>query len=248
MLKNTKHFEDLNNLPSNVVGRIFESFKDEVRHKNRWRRWYRKRASYHKIGDYNPWTVVNRMIENNIGKPFSVVFSNYCHLAPWYQQRFFLEEFDTFRYGYNDYYIDDKGLIQTNNTNYYKGPYTFYSEDYREEERHILTGKTKPKYGWWEKGNNKDHLYKSVIVSGFSKTFESKNNPLFKRLTAEKLKTNKQRIKKQRKQPSISEQDFRRILQERQLKEREENLIKILKHGFDPITSFRKRKKQKENE
>jgi hypothetical protein len=255
MLKNIKHFEDLSGLPSNIGNRVFESFKDEVRNKNKWRKWYASRAKHRPIGDYSPYEIVDRMINANIGQRFDKVFSDFCHISKVYHQQVFLDEFKPHsvytqngRFFDVNYYVDEDGLIRANEKKEEeKKPVIFYSEDYRTEERHIITGLPRPKYWYFDKSKHKSELYKQVVVSGYAIEFESKSDPRFKRLNAEKIKAVKREHKRWRKRPSMSEHEFRRILKEREQKEREENLIKIISHGFDPVTSFRKRKKEKQN-
>jgi hypothetical protein len=244
-IRDVPEYEDLISLPSRVTNSLFEEFNKEHRYGLELRQ---RRRTWHKVGDYNPWTIAERVIENNIGKPFDEAFSYYCKLVPVYQQNVFLEEFNLGRqyYRHLDYRIDEEGLIQRKrDRNKYKGPYTFYSRDYRVEERHIETGKLKPEDRWWSKKYKvDDSMYVKVVASGFSETFDSKKDRRYKRLTAEKYKEYLRNCKARKKRPDINEHDFRRILKEKELKEREENLIKILSHGFDPVTSFRKRKKE----
>ncbi len=246
-IRDVREYEDLISLPSRVTNSLFQEFNKEHRYHLEWRYG---RGTWHKVGDYGPWKIAERVIENNIGKPFDDAFSYYCKLVPIYQQDAFLEEFRPSRYGftYKDYIVDGEGLIQRNrDRNKYKGPYTFYSSDFKSEKRHIITGKVKEEYyPWFHKRKNKDedHMYVDVVISGFSETFESRKDRRFRRLKAEKYKEFLRERKARKKLPDINEHDFRRILKQKELKEREENLTKILKHGFDPVTSFRKRKKE----
>lgn len=242
---NIRNHEELNDLPSRVANTLFQDYNKEFRDGIVWRA---RRRPWHKIGHYYPYKIVERICESHIGKPFDEAFSKYCKMVPVYQQHYFLEEFSPKYFHWrNDYFVDENGLIQANrDKNKYKGPYTFYSADYKTEERHIVTGKLKPEERWWsiKKYKVDDSLYEKVVVSGFSETFDSKNDRKYKRLTNEKNKAVEREWKAKKKLPSINDQDFRRILKEKELKERQENLIKILKHGFDPVTSFRKHKKE----
>lgn len=92
----------------------------------------------------------------------------------------------------------------------------------------------------WERYKAQKEDFIPKIVSGWSMEFTSNNDYKYKRLVAEKQKKLKldRTIKYHR--PIMSEVEFRRILNERRLKEKQENLTKIISHGFDPITSFRK--------
>lgn len=204
--------------------------------------WYSKKGTYHKVDGVYPWKRVKRMLRGAVGRPFAEIFSEYCKQVPYYQQRYFLEEFDEDMRGRwrNHYYIDEQGLIQrTQDENTYKGPYVFRSIDCVYEKRHIVTGKKCPEYTWHIK-NFKESDYHYVLVQGWTKTFESKNDPEYKRLMSEKMMAlRKERYARWHK-PPLSDEEFRKILKEKELKERAEDLVKIIAHGFDPITSFRK--------
>ena len=210
-------------------------------------RWSSRGGQYHRVNGIFPWKRVKRLLKNSLGKHFDIVFSDYCKNVPVYQQEYFLMKFKERPDGYclNDYYIDENGLIQRYSpSNRYKGPYTFYSIDCVIEKRHKITGKKESEYYWFDKKYNADG-YESVIVQGWIKQFDSKNDPEFKKLKTEKqiIKNKAWQIKYGHKE--ISDEDYRIILKAKELKEREKNLIKIEAHGFDPITSFRKEKKTK---
>jgi hypothetical protein len=64
-----------------------------------------------------------------------------------------------------------------------------------------------------------------------------------KNLWREKCSNLKKRYRTKYRGPSISDEDFRKILKAKELKEKAEDLVKIIAHGFDPLTSFRKEKK-----
>ena len=87
-------------------------------------------------------------------------------------------------------------------------------------------------------------MYQEVIISGFSITFETKKDTKYKRLNAEKNKLLKKRDKEWKRvnKNTIDEQTFRNVLNAKKQKEKADDLVKILSHGFDPITSFRKEK------
>jgi hypothetical protein len=209
--------------------------------------WYHSRGGeIHRVDGEFPWTIAKRIINNNIGKSFDNAFSYYCTKVPKYQQNIFLKEFEEKR-GWrgnhlNDYYIDENGLIQEyDESDPYKGPYEFISIDATFEMRHKETGRKKPEYHWWDK-KYKESDYVSVMVTGWCKTFESKRDPEYKRLNKEKYKANKKAWKEKYSRPRLSDEEFRKILRAKELKEKEENLVKIISHGFDPLTSFRKEK------
>ncbi len=210
--------------------------------KNR-NRWSSRAGSYHKTNGEYPWTIVERIIENNIGKSFDKAFRFYCKQVPSYQQDFFLKEFDDalgWNGSRNDYYADENGLIQRHKAkDNYKGPFRFESIDAVWESRHKITGKKKPEYTWGIK-NFKDSDYESVLIKGWIKYFDSKYDPEYKRLKAEKQKVKNREYYKRYHNPKLSNEEFRKILKAKELKERQEDLIKIESHGFDILTSFRK--------
>jgi len=240
MLNNLKMYEELEELPSRIANSVFRNFSKTFYKKNRRKYWGSRKSDWHYVNGYGPNVIAERVIRCYIGKPFDEAFSRYCKLVPKYQQKFFHNEFSP-NYRWNDFLIDDNGDIQfAREQNKYKGPYNFYSLDYRQEERHIKTGALKPRYNLW---GEKDDLYVKVIVSGFTEVFETKKEKRFQRLNAEKNRAYR-KSKRKLKKITISDTEFRRVLREKELKEREENLIKIISHGFDPSTSFRKRKKE----
>lgn len=84
--------------------------------------------------------------------------------------------------------------------------------------------------------------FENVIISGYKQVFESKNDPRYIRIIQESIKKQNLEYKRNKKIPKLSNEDFRRLLKEKELKERQLNLIKIESHGFDVLTSFRKLK------
>lgn len=207
--------------------------------------WFYRNGDSHGHNGINLFTIIDRIIENNVGKPFDHAFHKFCQIVPKYQQKFFLEQFDRSRFFYWEYFItDDDGIIQKINTREKKKTYRFTSFDYKTECRHILTGKPKQKFYWWEKDKNNDTMYQDVVVSGFEEYFETKKDRRFRRLNAEKMKLVKKRNKQYKitNRNLIDERKFREVLNAKKLKERAEDLVKIQSHGFDPLTSFRKEK------
>jgi len=244
---------------------------------NCWRLYYR-------YPDYNPWKTAERIIKNNIGKSFSLAFSYFCSKVEQRYYNEFLRQFKSTyrRFNNPDYYIDNNGLIQINIKSKEKNPIITYSEDYKTELRHKITGDkrinfkeiyinkkdiykygpfkgkvfTRPVFSHLEYGANPNKLlpsylrykaqesdFENVIISGYKQVFESKNDPRYVRIIKERNKQLKIKHKLEKsKRWKISEQDFRRLLKEKELKEKQLNLIKIESHGFDVLTSFRKLK------
>ena len=93
---------------------------------------------------YDPfYKIVNRILRNNIGKPFDVAFSYFCRNYPQYKwkQYYFLEKFEG---TWSEYSIDDNGNICYESRYRKSDPHIcITSEDYRTEERHKITGHKK---------------------------------------------------------------------------------------------------------
>lgn len=82
--------------------------------------------------------------------------------------------------------------------------------------------------------------FEAVIIQGYQKIFESKQNSEYKRLMAEKYK--KEHINQKKDEIAKAEKSYELIFQtEKKLREQKAlNDEKILQHGFDLKTSFRK--------
>ena len=113
--------------------------------------------------------------------------------------------------------------------------------------------------------NNCSHKredYELFTFKGWSKTFDKWNDPEFRKLRIKKWYSNKNKYskktkfidfhefiktgeeKREKNLKSFAQQEEWRILREqnklkREKKEYEDNLVKIISHGFDPINSFR---------
>lgn len=91
-----------------------------------------------------------------------------------------------------------------------------------------------------------DSDFVPVIIQGYYKTFESYKDPRYVRHYAEKAKQRKKEHKLWKKKNKEESLEKLRLMYEREKerreKEKQENLLKIIKHGFDPITSFRTEK------
>jgi len=198
------------------------------------KRYRRRDYRDYTLGDYNVYQITQRVIENNIGKSFSMAFSYFCTLVPKYLQYKFLEEFEynsRYMISYAKYYIDTKGNIQ---------------KFLEEEPKKIYKIQIKPdvieykikRYHWFgseEKWVNiiptyfpSSWIIKTRVVEDGCIYFESKNDPRFKRIMGERTKAFKKKAKKIK--PNI--EDFRHILRAKQLKEKEETRLKLEAKGF----------------
>lgn len=200
--------------------------------------WHDKPGIYHPTDNIWPHDRIDHIIEKHMGQPFAGAFSEYCSQVPVYQQRFFLEQFrvERRRYRYaNEYFIDDEGNIGMNPAEKHRKNFVYYSDDYTTKRVHRITGKSIPKY-WFKKFN--DHDYHDVIATGYCLKFESAT-PEFKRLTQEQLRRRNRRRKMEQKARAEKAYSFLTQSEKEQRSERVSNHYKILKHGFDPETSFR---------
>ena len=261
-MKNLAHLgaEYIDSLPVDTLSLHLQK-KDM---KNHWS----NRSDTHKVNHVYPWKHAHRILEKYVGKPFDQAFTRYCQIVPKYQQKDFLDavkQDKRFYRRYNDYFVDDQGLIQrTNPKNKYKGPYVFQSADYTFEMRHKITGAKKPEYMWIYRTvehpfyTTTEKVYKikgkygtytaidkdfePILLTGFQKSFGSKEDPRFKRLQAEKRKAieKKDRIKRKIDLAKTYSYISKSELEEK--KEKEINKYKILAHGFDLETSFRTEK------
>jgi hypothetical protein len=208
-------------------------------------RWNGKHSTYHSVDGVYPYRRIRRLLKASVGKSFDDVFSKYCKEVPVYQQQFFLQEFEETNRGYSfyKYFIDDDGIIQRYKPeNEYKGPFCFESIDAQWERRHKVTGKKEPEYFWNKTKEYRPNDYESVLVKGWVKYFDSRQDPEYKRLNSEKQKTLSKIHQEKYGTPKISDEQFRTILKAKELKEKAEDLVKIEAHGFDLTTSFRKEK------
>lgn len=78
--------------------------------------------------------------------------------------------------------------------------------------------------------------FEHVVISGWIKYFESKNDPEYKRLMTESIKKSKKLHKNRysKNKSPLSEKEFRAILKARVLKEREETRLKLEAKGMRP--------------
>jgi len=85
-----------------------------------------------------------------------------------------------------------------------------------------------------------DNEFKPVIISGWAKEFDSKKNPEYKRLMAERRKAIERSRKLHDKETKAKAYAFVHTTPEEKAREQYNNILKIKKHGFDPDTSFHK--------
>ncbi len=220
-----------------------------------------RRGKYHPVNDVWTWDRIKKLLAKFVGKPFDDAFSYYCRQVPKYQQHIFLEYFTPSHSRYrNTFYVDDDGLIQKDLDTWKKSKKViYYSDDYKTEIRHKVTGKSKPD-NWWDQPfteNNYrekypkaksyyeaqalfDNEFEPIIISGWVKEFDSKKDPEYKRLMSEKRKRHEKARKESVKAEKSKQYSFTHETFGEKILAKRENLLKIKRKGFDPNTSFHK--------
>lgn len=230
------------------------------------RRWYRRYgATYFPTDGVSPWKRSVRILESHVGKSFDTAFSIWCKQTPKCQQHYFLEQIDpredckTRRWSLNWYYVDSNGIIRKRKNIF---PWrksdrkvTFKSDDYKTEPRHKVTGLPKkslshseiramfPKEkdkSYYELLKLYDQQFEEVCVEGWIKTFKNAKDPEYQRLQAERLRKLELDRRRQKKAQSEKAYRFTHETEEQRAARITANFFKILKHGFDPKTSFHK--------
>lgn len=191
--------EKLENLPKRQSRREFltERYGDMWDLKRFDHPWYRS--------DNNDlcWVKAERIIKKYMGKSFDKAFSEYCKKVEVFEQKEFLDLFKDRRWRYADYMIDSQKRIQLNPERYQnkKYPVKFRSFDYKLGYYDTIEKEfVDSPHQYWRYHNSDRYIY--TVVSGFEKTFESKKDPEYQRLQAEKVKAQKRNerlLKKQKK-------------------------------------------------
>lgn len=237
----------------------------------RWHRHRGRGHDNHKVEGIYPWDRARRTLVAFEGKPFAKAFSKYCEEGPVYQQHNFLESIDKFKdhfcgkYRNNTHYIDDNGLIQAypdtegGYFHYYKKTRHFIvtSIDYETELRHKVTGAKKSEFsGWnwhntwhgrypgmqeWQARKAHDAEFEEVCIAGWKKEFET-NCDEYRRLFNDVAKQRRKRNREKEKENANKAYSFLTKAEQEQKKYDADNNRKIVRKGFDLITSFRNEK------
>ena len=219
MIKNPHQIELLETLPyREKVSRL--SHGHWTGRKNLWR---------HSLGDYDYHKITKRILEDNIGNSYDSTYSKYCKkVKPEYRSLFN----KILTQDWYSYYIDDNGLIQKTKTVKVYKPVTFYSYDYRTCFVHKQTGevisKKQYRYLWYGKGN-----YTEIVISGYSKDFESTKDKEYRKLMRIRTKQYKFLYKRDRKYQKEKQYCFLTKSELQKKKDMELDSIKIESHGFD---------------
>lgn len=218
-------------------------------HRTRLYIGYRNGKSYYSYA----YTLLNKYIN----KPYADAYSHFlknvnCKGKNEYRKRHFKTYFD----GRDpDFFIDKNWIIRENKNSFYyrkktrpKKPIILKSPDYKVVLIHKVYKKPMPEpfYGFiftkYGRIKVKKEDFIEQVISGRIYVFESSNDPRYIRIMAErnqKSKANHKKLKKELKEKAYS------FLTKHELqlrKEKEIDKYKILKHGFDLITSFRNEK------
>ena len=163
-----------------------------------------------------------------------MAFHYYCKQVPKYQQKLFLDKFDSPYSRWLRYYVDKSGNIQNfNSSNRYKGQYKIYSDDYKVYWKHkkfeFLNTDERPH---WNSINEYKQLYHGTIIE-----VQSKQDSLYrayKRKLYLKHKALVKSWKQDRKNKSL--EIFNKSIQSQKealQKARELDILKRNQAGFD---------------
>jgi len=223
----------------------------EESYKYDWDR--RHNSQYHPTDGIWPWKRIKRICKAYVGKPFADAFAEYCRQVPVYQQKIFLEEFNNngrpqSEY-WNYYYTDKQGRIQFHQGEYFKKKAAnkkvyYYSDDYKTEKRHKVSGEPIPRYFSLRPKSSKGKFLKEedfvdTIISGYALEFSSAKDPEFIRLRSDQAKRKKAAERLKEKEKAAKAYSFISKSEEEAKKEKALNRVKIEVKGFDYETSFR---------
>ena len=215
-----------------ILGKIKQLSKRQIE------RYRNGSSDYHKVNGCYPCKWARRTLRKYVGKSYDKAFAYFCTLVPDYQQKFFIQELKLSQ-GYwtqdNKYVIDNNGIIQIMSKELKSESVVFFSYDYIVGYKSKRTGEVTAYNRYVDMFPER---YDTIIVSGFSKEFESVKDREYIRLMKEKSKLKKLEEKKKKKEKEKVDYSFISFQEEQKKREAERDLIKLKKHGFDE-TSFR---------
>jgi len=227
-------------------GAPLKSAKDNIQESIKYDWDRRHNSSSHPTDGIWPWKRIKRICKAFVGKPFSAAFSKYCSEVPVYQQKLFLDEFNNDGRPNNDYwnyyFVDKQGNIQYHIGEYFKKKSKkvyYYSDDYKTEMRHKVSGETMPEYFFQRKGKYAEENYVNTIISGYGLEFSSWRNPEYIRLKADQKKRIKAATRLKEKEAAAKAYSFITKSEKELELEKAKNRVKIEAKGFDYETSFR---------
>ena len=231
--------EKLDNLPFRENRRQYHKYLDNPR-----KRRYYNCSDKHR----HPYYIASRIIENNIGKSFDLAFSYFCtkvnkKFRYYFHNKFYASIMHKYEYGY---YIDSNGNIQEKRYYRKKRPISNNRKPnvyLKEWQEYFFSKKLKKEiiYAYPSRFNNnypvnyygRNYKEKYTLIEDNAEYFESKKDPKYRRYFLEMKKAAK-KSKRNSKYNKLSEEEFRRILREKTLKEREETRLKLEAKGMRP--------------
>jgi hypothetical protein len=221
----------------------------------KFERWRHHHSIYHPTEGIWPHDRVNRIVKKYVGKQFDKAFSEYCAQVPIYQQHLFLEEFNPkYHYWRNTYRVDKQGNIQKVKPPKKDKRVYYYSDDYKTELRHKITNRLKPssfsaKYikgvktyydyaSYYPYKTSTDKDYVEVCAKGYKLVFKSHKDREYRKLITQQQKRHRKAQLLKHKEMEAKAYSFLTKSEHDLLNQKALDLIKILKHGFDPATSF----------
>lgn len=203
--------------------------------------WSYKPGVSHNTGHYSPYTLINRVCKMFLGQHIDEAFSYYCKLVPKYQQKFFLDHINNNRsWRYETYILDENSNIILNPKYTQKKIYKIYSDDYKIGWKYI--GKNHKLKGYIDDAPpyySQNNDWEQVVISGHIQYFESRKDPRYIKYHQEKQKKYRRELRQWRKEQKLRQYNFLTKSEQQRILDKESNDIKIIKHGFDLITSFR---------
>lgn len=187
--------------------------------------WYRSDKS-----DYY-WTKLQRILKAHIGKNVDEAYSKYCKVVEPYEKYYFFGEFKDRTYYTAPYTLDLNRCIQVNPDKWQnkKKPIIFRSFDYTCGYYDTLKKEYVPNpRNYWLYVENR-YIY--CVVQGFEKTFESKQDPEYKRLKAEKIKAqklNKRLLKQEAKEKEYNFFTKNELIKRQNKRLKEQGLLELV--------------------
>ena len=229
--------EKLDNLPFRENRRQYHKYLDNPR-----KRRYYNCSDRHR----HPYYIASRIIKNNIGKSFDLAFSYFCTKVKKGFYHYFLEQFENPNIYNYCYFVDDSGNIQEKKYYRKKRPISINRKPnvyLKEWQEYFFSKKLKKEiiYAYPSRFNNnypvnyygRNYKEKYTLIEDNTEYFESKKDSKYRRYFLEMKKAAK-KSKRNSKYHKLSEEECRRILREKTLKERDETRLKLEATGMRP--------------
>ena len=164
--------EKLDNLPKKISIK-----KDLV---SRYGSIWNTRLYHSYTKEYSLWILAERIIKNNIGKNYNTAYKYYIKKSKYYYNNYEANTIFNYKFNserYNDYYVDDNGLIQQIPKDKYKLEIGIISDDYKIVNVHKETGHLKDLF--YEKWSKKLVTHSRILRDGSTYTYSYKENDKF---------------------------------------------------------------------